>query len=407
MTPAPVVPQPGPGSGALPLHGGAVPRDLVEELCRCVFASLRRKDQRHKATRYLHGLLTTHGRKSIRNIAATVGDPAAVQSLHHFITSSTWDWLPLRAALASFVEALEPAQAWVVQPMTVPKSGERSVGVDTITDPDLGQTFRGQQAFGVWSVSRNLTVPINWRLLLPGLWGHDDTRRARADVPRKAGAETLQGCAAAAALTTPYREGAHRRPVVVNVQDSGPRSTTMAEFAAVSRPVLARSTAACRLVVADRTVPGHGAGALPAREILDSARTLRRPVQWSDPGRPGVPRDTLAAAIPVLLPGPPGARRRRLLLVGEWQAPGRGPERLWLTNMVRTPVPRLVELVKLAHRVDWDASRTGEAVGLRDFVGRSFRGWHRHITLASVAHAVTLLTEGSARRTRVPAPPLA
>jgi hypothetical protein len=29
-------------------------------------------------------------------------------------------------------------------------------------------------------------------------------------------------------------------------------------------------------------------------------------------------------------------------------------------------------------------------VGISDFTGRSFSGWHRHITLVSVAHAILM-----------------
>ncbi|CAM5640480.1 hypothetical protein SAURM35S_09798 [Streptomyces aurantiogriseus] len=43
-------------------------------------------------------------------------------------------------------------------------------------------------------------------------------------------------------------------------------------------------------------------------------------------------------------------------------------------------------------RVARDLATVGDRVGLRDFEGRSFRGWHRHTTLAAVAHAASLLT---------------
>lgn len=396
MTSVTVVPHPEPNCQRTDPPGGTVPQAIVEELCSYLFPLLRRKDQRQKAGQYLYGLLTTQGRKSIRNIAATVGEPATVQNLHHFIADSTWDWRPFRAALASYVESVAPAQAWVVQPMSVPKAGERSVGVDEFFDPQLGQMFWGQQAFGVWSASQELSVPINWRLFLPGFWGHDATRRERAEVPLEAGGETVHDCAVAAALTAPRGTRARRRPVVLNIPGSATR-TTMARFAAVGAPVLARATASSRWVVADHTMPGFGPGAHPAQAILESVKSLRRPVQWFDAAQPRLPRSSLVAAVPVTLPNLPAGRRRPLLLLGEWRDPRRPPTQLWLTDMVKAPVSGLLPLVKLVRRVDRDASRVGDAVGLRDFVGRSFRGWHRHITLASVAHAVMMLTVSSER----------
>jgi SRSO17 transposase len=43
--------------------------------------------------------------------------------------------------------------------------------------------------------------------------------------------------------------------------------------------------------------------------------------------------------------------------------------------------------------VDRDFTGIAEQVGVMDFEGRCFRGWHRHVTLASVAHAAAALTD--------------
>ncbi len=56
-----------------------------------------------------------------------------------------------------------------------------------------------------------------------------------------------------------------------------------------------------------------------------------------------------------------------------------------------------MRLARLSDRVDLDFTRTADRVGVRDFAGRSFGGWHRHITLASAAHAVAVLARGDDR----------
>ncbi|MEI7033749.1 transposase [Streptomyces pratensis] len=363
--------------------------EVVEELCAALFSSLRRKDQRERAKQYVYGLLVTEGRKSMRNIAAALGEPATVQGLHHFIANSTWDWQPVRAALAAHVQAIAPPRAWVVQPMSIPKTGTHSVGVDEIFDPLLGQTFRGQRAFGVWSVSPELAVPVNWRLFLPARRGPDTIEDGDTAVERPRGGEeeTLQDCAVAAAFSTPCSGQSRHRPVVLDIPGGATRAT-MTRFDVASVPVTARTIASCRLMVADRTAPGFGQGPLPAAEILESVRDLGRPVHRPDPGEPRRIRSSLAAAVPVSLPNMAG--RGRLLLLGEWRD-AKGPPELWLTNMARAPVAGLLELVRLADEVGRETAGAGEEVGLRDFVGRSFRGWHHHVTLASVAHAVTVL----------------
>lgn len=39
-----------------------------------------------------------------------------------------------------------------------------------------------------------------------------------------------------------------------------------------------------------------------------------------------------------------------------------------------------------------DFAQIAERVGIKDYSGRSFSGWHRHATLASAAHAVAVLS---------------
>ncbi|WP_137989243.1 IS701 family transposase [Streptomyces vilmorinianum] len=382
----------GSGPHSAPYRNAAAD-DVYAELCAALFSGLPRRDQRLKAEQYLYGLLTAQGRKSIRNIAAQIGGPAAAaeQSLHHFVSSSTWDWRPMRAALAGFLEQNGCPQAWVVRPMPIPKAGEHSVGVDRRFDPERGQVFRGQQAFGVWFASEELSVPVNWRLFLPDPWVKDRTRRDRAEVPEEAVEETLEECAVAAALDTASLPGVTRKPLLLDIRGGAGRAA-LNRLAGAGVPVVARIDAARRFAVADRALPGFGAGPLPAQQILESLKGLRRPVSWLDSAS-GVrtSRTSLAAAVRVTLPVPVGERMRPLLLLGEWDDPRRPPARLWITDLTGASVGSLLRLTKLARRVERDFTQVGEGAGLRDFVGRSFRGWHRHITLASAAHAATVL----------------
>jgi hypothetical protein len=73
---------------------------------------------------------------------------------------------------------------------------------------------------------------------------------------------------------------------------------------------------------------------------------------------------------------------------------------LWLTNLGHDllAVIRLTHLLDRSRRHHTDFER---ASGLHHFEGRSFRGWHHHVTLASAAHAYRLLTSAPGL---VPAP---
>lgn len=369
----------------------ATPERIAAELHTALFRSFRRNDQRQKAEQYLFGLLTAQGRKSIRNVAAQIGGDATEQRLHHFISSSTWDWRPLRSALAWHLDRVSSSHAWVVQSMYIPKTGDHSVGVDRHFDPHGGQALRGQQAFGVWSASRDISAPVNWRLFLPEPWIQDRKRRGQAAVPDNAGHESLDECAVSAALDTALWGNGPRRPVVMDLRGGDVRRAVR-RFRGAAVPVLGRAGASVRLQVADRAMPGYGAGPLPAEQILESMKGLRRPVHWRDPVGQQTARTSLVSVVRVKLDD---TARSSMLLLGEWLDAGRPPVAVWLTDMNGESVGSLLHMTKLPARVQRDFVGVGGHVGLRDFVGRSFHGWHRHMTLASAAHAITVLDPGS------------
>ncbi|MEU3771906.1 transposase [Streptomyces sp. NPDC032472] len=366
------------------------PADGQDELRTALFSSLRRRDQRRKGELYLRGLLTTRGRKSVRNMATCLGVPDEEQGLHHFIASSTWDFAAMRAALAGFVEAAAPPRAVVLQSMPILKAGDSTVGVDRWFEPKLGQTVHGQQAFGAWYVSEHMSAPVNWRLFLPPAWLRDEDRRTRADIPVSAAVQTLQDCAAETVLEPVRRWGTQPRPVLADLRDTRDWGV-MDRLSAAGLPVLARISADTRLTIADPALVGLGAAERTAAGILESAKALRQEVEWADPGGDPRPNTSLAAAVRVRVPGSDPSRGRTFLLLGEWKSPHRGPSQVWITDLVRVRTSALLRLTKLTRRVARDFARTGDQVGLRDFVGRSFVGWHRHMTLASAAYTASRL----------------
>ncbi|MGF1430227.1 IS701 family transposase [Kitasatospora sp. LaBMicrA B282] len=360
-------------------------------LCSVVLGSLPRSDQRRRGVQYVRGLLGAEGRKSIRNIATVVGGQATEQSLHHFIASSTWDWDPVRQALAQHLAHIAPPQAYVLRSMVIPKAGEHSVGVDRRFIPSLGQMLNAQQAVGVWSASADSSYPVNWRLRLPEAWLDDQPRRSQAAIPEGLDAESLGDCAVAAFQGT-GDWGLPVRPVVVDAGETD-AARLVRRLRALGAPLLVRIGGALPLVPIATLGAARGTEPVPAQQLIGTARDLRRPVVWSDHTTDGTPRTSLVAGLPVRLPGAStrGGRDPELLLLGV-AAPGqRRPAELWLTDLRQATPAALLRLGTLLDRVDRDFSTVADQVGIRDFAGRSFSGWHRHVTLASTAHAVAML----------------
>lgn len=362
-------------------------RRIVADLCAELFTSLPRSDQRRKGREYLSGLLMADGRKSMRNIAAVVGGRAAEQSLHHFISNSTWSWHAVRRALGEYVVRSTPPQAWVIRPMVIPKSGEHSVGVDRCFVPAKGTIESAQRAVGVWAVSDESSVPVNWRLHLPPGWVGDFPRRHRASVPDKAREETLGDCLVEAYLEVADQYRLPARPVVLDARGNDIRAV-VARLRSAGVPMLVRISGTEELTVADPALHGHHATTQPARQIIKATKGTRQGVMV--PGPHDAMRMRLVSSARVHLPWRAGRARGAMRLLGV----GRSdvwPAEFWLTNMTEAAPPVLLRLAALLERVEQDFG-IATSVGIRDFAGRSYEGWHRHVTLASAAHAVVALT---------------
>ena len=265
----------------------------LAEVSDVLFAELRRRDQRERAVQYVRGLLEVSGRKSIRNIAAQMGDPAVEQRLHHFVTSSPWDWKEIRGGLAKYIDRQFQPAAWVVRSIIIPKSGKSSIGVDRRYFPAAGQVLSAQHAVGVWSASDEVSCPVNWRLQLSEKWLTDTVRQAAA-IPAHMTAETVERCVVAAcrdvvAVGRP-------KPFVVDVP--GMDLITVAGMFTRSRlPVLTRIAGSTRLAVAKDALVGYGSDIHPALQIMRASRSLVRPVTVKRPdGAAGV---DLAAGVRV------------------------------------------------------------------------------------------------------------
>ncbi|MGW6742547.1 IS701 family transposase [Streptomyces sp. NPDC055025] len=393
----------------------------LTDLGTALFASLPRADQRKMARTYVRGLLTTRGRKSFRNMAYSLGGPRLEQSLHHFVSCSTWDWTPVTRAVADIMMPVAPPRAWVLRPMVTRREGGSTVGVHKRFFAGSGQVLNAQYAVGLWAASPVMSYPLVWRLLLPPEWLQDDARRARASIPDGFTPETPVECAVGAYLGLPA-DLRGRLPVVMDVCGID-TAVAVHRLRAARLPFLVRAYRGLRLTAADPDLPGYGASPLPMYQILAAAKAPRRPVAARRPDRriPDVrpeaggapprplsggeqPPRGLVAAVRVRSPHHPvrpGGRDGHhdpydLLLFRTRTDTRHRPDEVWLTNMLDADPATLLSLTALPHRVDDTFERVTGCLGMRDFTGRSYGGWNRHATLASAAHAVALHSHGPA-----------
>jgi SRSO17 transposase len=76
-------------------------------------------------------------------------------------------------------------------------------------------------------------------------------------------------------------------------------------------------------------------------------------------------------------------------LIAEWPPGKPEPTDYWLSTLpAQTPLRELVALAKIRWRIEHDYRELKDGLGLDHFEGRSYLGWHRHVTLTSLAQAI-------------------
>jgi SRSO17 transposase len=85
-------------------------------------------------------------------------------------------------------------------------------------------------------------------------------------------------------------------------------------------------------------------------------------------------------------------------LLAEWPTDEPEPTDYWLaTPPEDTPLTELIRLAKIRWRIEHDYRECETALGLDHFEGRTFTGWHRHVTLVSAAQLFLTLLRTSPR----------
>jgi SRSO17 transposase len=400
--------------------GGITPGELaairgrLEAFADDIFASLPRKDQRARGACYLRGLMLEGRRKSIEPMAARLGGEVHYQALHHFVATSPWDWRPVRRRLAEqLVAALEPV-AWAVDDTGFPKDGDRSVGVQRQYCGTLGKTANCQLGVSVNAVAEQASCPLDWRLFLPECWDDDAERRAACQVPQQVHHRPKWQLV----LDMVDELGTWGLVPPVLVADAG--YGEVGEFRQglddrqIGYVVQVKADTSAYLEQARLTVaPYTGRGRRPRPRYRDKPCSLKQlalaagqsagvELIWRR-GSKGLQRSRFV----VLRVRPAGITPRRQAaaraadvgwelpvrwLLVEWPVDKSEPVKYWLSNLPDdTPLVELVRLGKLRWRIEQDYRELKGALGLDHFEGRSWPGWHHHVTLVAVAHGFLTL----------------
>ncbi|GGV65136.1 putative ISXo8 transposase [Streptomyces longisporoflavus] len=392
-----------------------ISRKEFTEVLAAALRSIPRSDQRRWGELYVRGLLSVRGKKTMRALANGAGG-GAEQSLYQFISKSPWDADLVRGDLARLLIRRAQPRAWVVQPLVITKVGRHSVGVERQWVSQIGRVVNCQQAMSVWLATDHGSCPVDWELALPECWTGKEEMRRRASIPTHVGSTPPERCAVDSVSKMAREWGLRGRPVVMDLRETAPRPVC-ADLAARQIPFVVRVDPSAVLPAggppdpapAPRAAADGAAGRGSSADLYTALNKQRMPVEWFDHAT-GTVRATSVGAARVTLrrdpAAPPGQPERLdLVLLGAWTDPGRRtPAEFWLSNLAQSQLGTVYRTAMLSRRVERDLREESDRLGIRDFEGRSYRGWHHHMTMVSLAHAVTVL---SPSRTQDPALPVA
>jgi hypothetical protein len=374
--------------------------DGLTHFTRSVFDSLPRSDQRRWAEVYLRGLLTVHGKKSIRNIAKTVlDDPSAMQSIQQFINQSPWDWTPVRARLAQDIQTVLRPRAWIIEHLVIPKRGRQSVGVEQRFVQRDGRTVNSQLGVSIFAASEAASLPMDWRLHLSGQWLQDPHRRARTRIPTDINhrSETDLVLDMIDELTTKWGL-APPLPIVASAQaDDAIRLIEGLLERSLEFLIQIEGNGVTRtgrnLTSRSPESSAHGDSAAIgwlADQISENCDDVSRPHRLTMPRANGHIQEhsnhLVSAAVQLPQVGVSlAAANLTLRIVGQRPQSGSRITRASITNLPRSPVGKVISLEALRNRSATESRRLNAEFGLQDFEGRSYPGWHHHLTLVSAA----------------------
>jgi SRSO17 transposase len=390
----------------------AAVRGRLEEFAAEMFAPLVRRDQRDKGATYMRGLLLDGRRKSMQPMAERLG--VDHQGLQQFVSSSTWAVEPVRERLARrAVEVISP-DAWVVDDTGFPKDGAASPGVARQYSGTLGKVGNCQIGVSISAVTDAASCPLSWRLFLPERW--DDTcastpeaaaairdRRTRAGIPAEQ--RHREKWRLALDMLDELAGWGLAPPVVVADAGYGESAAFRDGLSARGRAWVVQvqgvlSAHAERAVPALVPTSGRGRPSRPRyrtppvalREHVQAAgRAAAVPLTWREGSR-----GPLTSWFVVLRVRPAGhhqaARRAAdgslpvVWLLAEWPPAAAEPTDDWLADLpADTDLAELVRLAKIRWRIEHDYRECKTGLGLDHFEGRSWSGWHRHVTLVTAA----------------------
>ena len=355
---------------------------------------LRHKKKTEAFAYYTIGLMSNLERKSVEPIAAYIEpDPQKTDAMHqkllHFQGEAVWDDREVRLSAARYaidaMEKHEPVIAWILDDTGFLKQGKHSVGVKRQYTGSAGKITNCQVGVSLSVSTPTAHVPIDFELYLPEEWAKDPELRRMAKIPD----DVMFMTKPELALEMITRASHAGIPGKVILADCAYGDSV--EFRDTVRLIgfdygLGVSCTTKVVRVDDQGRP-HG-DAVSAQDFADGLpESAFERITWREGTSKALGARFVFQRVRVCREGPDAEVQ---WLVIEWRDGEKGPEHFTLTTLGMNgemSKQEIVSLFKERYRTEQAYEELKGELGLDHFEGRSFRGWHHHVTVVLCCYA--------------------
>lgn len=354
--------------------------------------------QRESFATYAFGILGDGERKSVEPIAARASaEPKATERMHdrllHFVRESPWEDRAVRREAATYVIGAlaqrEHVDDWIIDDTGFLKQGKHSPGVQRQYSGSAGKITNCQLGVSLCVATATEQVPIDFELYLPRSWIDDAERRKRARIPES--------------ITFKTKIDLALEMITRAVEDKVPGQNVLAD-AFYGRSSVFRDTirvfgldyavavdAVTRVWLLDAVGRRRGDAIAVQQLGVELGFCAFRRLTWRDGTRPNKKlssRFLFRRVKPAQDDGTEPTSREPVWLVIEWPEDEAKPTKFFLTTLRRRMSKKLiVRTIKERWKTERAYAELKGELGLDHFEGRSFVGWHHHVSVVLCCYA--------------------
>ena len=338
---------------------------------------------------YAVGLISAGERKSMEPIACRAcGDPkkadAAHQRLHNFVSDSAWSDRDVRRESARYaltaMQKREPIIAWLIDDTGFLKQGTHSVGVQRQYTGTAGKVANCQVAASLSLATSSQQVPVDFELYLPKSWANSKARRKEGHIPDDVQFRTKPELA----LAMIERAVADKLPKGVVLADAayGTSSAFRLGLRGLGLDYAVAVESATKVWLMDRLQRRRGEALSVAKLAATIGDKGFRRVTWRQgTSEPLSARFAFRRVVPFHNDGVDPTVREDVWLVMEWEDGKPAPAKFHFATLPpKMSKKQLVRIIKVRWRTERMYEDTKGQLGLHHFEGRSYRGWHHHVS---------------------------